>query len=93
MAFKFEWDKGNATKSLLKHGISNAEAESAFEDEYRKIRFDTKHSETELRYICIGKSVLGRILCIYFTERNGKIRIIGTRSANIKERLFYEKRA
>ena len=91
MAYKFEWDKGNSTKSIVKHGISNAEAESVFDDASRRVRLDLKHSGTETRYICIGESVFGRILFVYFTERNGNIRIIGTRSANIKERLFYEK--
>lgn len=26
----FEWDKGNKEKSLLKHGITNGEAEETF---------------------------------------------------------------
>ena len=44
---KFEWDRGNITKSLIKHGISNTEAESSFKDEYKLISDDVKHSVRE----------------------------------------------
>jgi len=48
MTYKFEWDKGNNTKSLRKHGISNAEAESVFNDPFKIIELDVKHSVAEL---------------------------------------------
>ena len=51
MAYNFEWDQGNSSKNLVKHGISNAETESVFNDPQRKIFFDTKHSQVEKRYI------------------------------------------
>ena len=69
MAYKFEWDKGNATKSLLKHGISNAEAESVFEDKKRVVYEDLKHSANEKRYISIGESWFERLLVVCFTYR------------------------
>ena len=90
MSVKFEWDDANKHKSLLKHGITNQEAETAFDDSQRLIFYDEKHSEEEDRYICIGKSDLDNILYTVFTFRNGKIRIISTRPANKKNIGYYE---
>ncbi len=86
---KFEWDKGNEHKSVLKHGISNDEAESVFYDSNLVIYSDIKHSIVEKRYICVGKSFLDRILISVFTMRGSKIRIISTRVANKKFRNEY----
>jgi uncharacterized DUF497 family protein len=87
----FDWDKGNENKSVHKHAITNIEAESAFDDPNKKIVYDSKHSAAEMRYICLGRGLYGRILYVYFCIREGKVRIIGTRLANKKNRAFYEK--
>jgi uncharacterized DUF497 family protein len=87
----FQWDKGNESKSVHKHGITNIEAESIFGDGNKKILYDSKHSTNEIRYICIGKSEYERILYVYFCIREGKVRIIGSRLANRKNKDFYEK--
>ncbi|MBK9329062.1 MAG: BrnT family toxin [Sphingobacteriales bacterium] len=86
---KFQWDIGNKFKSVIKHGITNIEAESMFYDENLVIFSDEKHSNTEIRYICIGKSIFDRILFSSFTFRNSKIRVIGTRPANKKNKANY----
>ncbi|MCO5232842.1 MAG: BrnT family toxin [Chitinophagales bacterium] len=39
---KFEWDDGNKHKSVNKHGVSNAEAESVFYDEELYMKEDKK---------------------------------------------------
>ena len=90
MNIKFEWDSANKHKSLLKHGITNQEAETTFGDVNRIILYDDKHSDIEDRYICIGKSDLGNVLFRAFTFRQGKIRIISTRPANKKNTFDYE---
>ena len=90
MSFEFEWDEANKHKSLLKHGITNQEAETAFADPQKIILYDEKHSDMEDRYICIGKSDLGNILYTAFTFRSGKVRIISTRPANKKNIANYE---
>jgi uncharacterized protein len=87
----FDWDEGNLTKSVSKHGITNIEAQSIFFDSGNLIYFDQRHSGSEKRYICIGNSSLKRLLIAYFTVRGQRIRIIGTRIANKKERKIYEK--
>ncbi|MHB8362111.1 MAG: BrnT family toxin [Patescibacteria group bacterium] len=86
----FEWDKGNISKSLKKHSITNEESESVFFDINKMIYNDTPHSNNELRYIILGKSKFNNILFTVFTERDKKIRIISTRIANKKEVNFYE---
>ena len=81
----FDWDKGNTDKSYLKHGITLNQAEEAFLDETAIILRDFKHSQTELRYLLIGKTANNKILFIVFTKRGKKIRIISARAADKKE--------
>lgn len=89
MKHYFDWDQWNIQKSFLKHGITNEEAESVFDD-INQFHFpDLKHSLEEERYICIAKSCFGRILYTAYTFRNGKIRIISTRLADQEERQEY----
>jgi uncharacterized DUF497 family protein len=92
VALPFEWDDGNVLKSVDKHGITNFEAESLFYDKGRIVRLSKRGSGTEVRYLCYGISNSGRLLTAYFIIRNGKIRIIGTRSARREEKEYYQKR-
>ena len=88
----FEWDAGNRSKNLMKHGIRCEEIEECFDDEPVIYR-DFYHSEREERYICLGKTGKGRLLFIVFTLREEKVRVISARPANQKERsLYHEKR-
>ncbi len=89
MKNQFDWDQWNSQKSYLKHGITNREAESAYNDPHAKTTEDTKHSFEEERYICIGKSEFGRIIVSAFTYRDAKTRIISSRLAGKKERETY----
>ena len=54
-------------------------------------KFDPDHSVIEDRYLDIGLSSKGRILIVWYTERNDNIRIIGCRKAIGSEREIYEK--
>ena len=92
MALSFEWDSGNSSKSVDKHGIGNGEAESTFRDKGRIVRLSRRGTGTEIRYLCYGISDLGRLLTAYFIVRDGKIRIIGTRVARKEEREYYQRR-
>ena len=86
---QFDWDQGNERKSVEKHLISNAEAESIFLDPKRKYRIS--HRANEIRFLCTGKSFSDKLLTSYYIIRNRKVRIIGTRVARISERKRYEK--
>ena len=51
---------------------------------------DPLHSDTELRFVSIGRSEAGRLLVVAYTERDGRIRLISAREAAPKERRQYE---
>jgi uncharacterized protein len=51
-SLEFEWDPRKAAANLHKHGISFAEAETAFYDDYAAVRDDPDHSEEEDRSSC-----------------------------------------
>ena len=87
---QFEWDAGNQGKNLKKHDVNDEECEEIFFDEHKKILKDTLHSETEDRFILIGKTVAGRVLFVAYTLRTNKIRIISARNCNKKEQKLYE---
>ena len=73
---RFEWDSRKDRENLGKHGVSFAEAQSAFADPQRIVALDEAHSAAEERHFCIGKVGHG-ILTVRFTYRNGVIRIFG----------------
>jgi uncharacterized DUF497 family protein len=73
---EFDWDEDKNLANIGKHGVSFNEAIQAFLDPKRKIRFNPRHSENEIRYYCIGM-VNRRVMTVRFTVRRSKIRIIG----------------
>lgn len=73
----FEWDDSKNYNNIAKHNISFYEAQEAFYDSNRKILIDLKHSSSEKRYFCIGKTSNGDVVTVRFTLRNANIRIIG----------------
>lgn len=87
---EFEWDKGNIDKNLISHNVSNQEAEEVFLDENKVIFKDKVHSDTEDRFIILGKTNKDRLLYIVFTRRKSKIRIISARDINKKEINLYK---
>ena len=50
----FTWDPAKATANLRKHGVSFAEAQSVFFDEYARLVTDPDHSHDEGRFILLG---------------------------------------
>jgi uncharacterized DUF497 family protein len=89
-AVVFEWDKGNITKSWIKHGISKEECEEAFLNRPLKIFEDDKHSLVEERFVAYGHTSSNKPLIMIFTLRNNKVRIISARKQNKKENNIYE---
>jgi hypothetical protein len=90
MSYQFEWDIDKAIKNSIKHGVSFEEAATVFDDEFSITIEDPDHSITELRDITIGLSLKNRLLLVFSTERNNKIRIFSAREATKKERINYE---
>ena len=90
MTYKFEWDEEKAEKNLLKHKVSFDEAATVFDDMLSVTFPDPDHSMQESRKITIGFSVKNRLLLVFSTERNNKIRIFSAREATKRERREYE---
>jgi len=81
----FEWDTAKADNNLQKHGISFDEAKTVFRYEFAWIRYDTKHSQHEQRFLIIGLASIGQVLVNSYTLRGQNIRLISSRRANEKE--------
>lgn len=88
----FDWDAGNARKSVDKHGVSQGEAEQVFFNEPLLLLEDERHSGKELRFHALGKTNDGRHLHIAFTLRQEDtlIRVISARNMSPKERKAYD---
>ena len=72
----FEWDETKNQSNIQKHDVGFEEAQDAFLDPNRIIIRDSKHSNGEERFFCIGSTEKG-IATVRFTMRKANIRIIG----------------
>lgn len=88
----FQWDSGNARKSIEKHEVTQAEAEQVFLNEPLLVVEDMKHSQQEPRFHALGHTDGNRELHITFTlrESGSLIRVISARDMHRKEREIYE---
>ncbi len=88
----FEWDHGNARKSVEKHDVSQAEAEQIFANDPLIVTDDLAHNESEPRYHALGRTDASRLLHVTFTLRSNetRIRVISARDMSRKERQRYE---
>ncbi|MEP9350269.1 BrnT family toxin [Xanthobacter sp. KR7-225] len=91
----FQWDDGNARKSVDKHAVSQSEAEEVFANEPLLLLADARHSGAELRLHAFGRTDAGRLLHIAFTLRDDgtPIRVISARAMSRKERERYGQEA
>ena len=91
----FDWDEGNRYK-CQKHGLSIRQIESLFKQENIFVARDIFHSQTELRFLAIGRINNGRSVFVVFCLRNkeGKdsIRPVSARYMHGKEARKYEKK-
>jgi len=88
---RFTWDERKAQSNRRKHGVSFAEAQTAFYDESAKLYFDPDHSEDEDRFVLLGMSLQLRVLivCHCYRERPSVVRIISARRADREEQSDY----
>ncbi len=88
----FEWDKGNARKSVDKHGVNQSEAEQVFFNQPLLVLEDSRHSQEERLFHALSMTDDARKLHIAFTLRdaNSLIRVISARDMHRKERVIYE---
>ncbi len=93
---KFEWDENKNNKNIQKHGISFEEAAFVFSDIDAVSIIDDDHSESEERWVTLGKIINHGVIVVVHTERiKGEfeyIRIISARKAVKNEEKEYIKR-
>ena len=88
--FEFEWDQNKNRANRTKHGVSFQEAATVFSDPLSLVTPNDEHASGEARYHIIGSSVFNELLTVSYTERRGRIRIIGARRPTRRERREYE---
>lgn len=83
----FEWDEAKNKINIKKHDIDFVEAKTVFYDERGIVFNDPEHSNSEDRFIIIGKSIQSNIciVCHCYKEHEEVIRIISARKATKKE--------
>ncbi|MCF7965530.1 MAG: BrnT family toxin [Methylobacter tundripaludum] len=83
---KFTWDENKNQLNIRKHGID-------FADPFALSIPDDEHSETEDRWLLLGKSLNEQMLLVVHTFRyDDVIRIISARKATSTETATYMKR-
>ena len=89
----FEWDLGNARKSVDKHAVTQPEAEQLFFNAPLLVVAYPMHSAVESRMHALGRTDDGRRLHVTFTLRSdaSRIRVISARDMSRKERAIYER--
>jgi len=90
VGYDFEWDAGKADSNRRKHGVSFHEAVTVFGDPRAVNMPDPMHSLLEDRFTLLGRSSLGRILVVCYTDRPSRTRIISSRCATRKEESLYD---
>ena len=85
----FEWDENKNFENIRKHQVAFEKAQDAFFDANRMILEDVKHSGSEKRYFCIGKTDEG-VLTVRFTIRGQNIRIFGAGYWRQGKKLYEE---
>ncbi len=84
----YEWDENKARMNLIRHGVDFDHAE-VFDWETAQAVEDTRKDYGEARFVAYG-TIWGRLHVMVYTLRKNKIRIIGLRKANNRERRFYD---
>jgi len=74
MSFVFTWDPRKAERNFAKHGVTFAEAATAFADPLARIFDDLEHARQENREILIGHSSRQKLLVVSFLERDREVR-------------------
>lgn len=94
MAPRFEWHPLKDWANRRKHGVSFAEAATAFLDDDALLLHDPDPAYEEDRFLLLGLSQTARLLvvchCIRGTDE--AVRIISARKATRHERRMYEDR-
>lgn len=85
-----EWDRGNRSKSEVKHGFSVADVESIFAGPVLFAGRIVEPASSERRYLLLGVTTDGRYAALVFTRRGEKLRPISCRAMRRREKEKYD---
>lgn len=89
MELEFEWHAAKAEANLQSHGVSFELAKTVFKDVFAIERIDDRRDYGEQRFVIIGMAEGNVLLCVAYTEREQRIRIISARRATQREQDDY----
>ena len=92
---EFEWDKKKDKANTKKHGVSFEEAQTVFYDEHAIQFYDPEHSESEDRFLLLGRNFKSNtlVVCHCFRQEETIVRIISARKADKdEEQVYWSKR-
>lgn len=84
----FEWDDAKARGNIARHDLSFETARKVFRDPFALEWMDDREDHGEARFVVLGMAS-HRLLCVAYSMRGGRIRIISARGANPHERRAY----
>lgn len=87
---EYEWDPEKDRINRQKHGVSFAEASTAFLDPLHITVRDERYSFEEFRFRTIGYTATSRLVIVAHADRDERVRIITAREATPRERRQYE---
>jgi len=95
VSYDFQWDPTKAKRNWRKHGIRFQDAAELFLDPLAISVLDLEHSDTEERWVTVGRDRRGHVLVLTHTFREQpmgewKVRIISARKATKREAKQYE---
>ena len=95
--YEFEWDPVKAQANFHKHALDFDRAATVFLDPLAITIPDEEHSETEARWITLGKDVTDAYVLVIHTfvqqaRDRGRIRLISARKPTKAEIRNYEER-
>jgi uncharacterized DUF497 family protein len=93
--YEFEWDPAKAQANVNKHGLDFERAATVFLDPLAATIRDEEHSESEVRWITLGKDATGHYALLvptfeWLTDDRGRVRLISARRPTRAEIRNYE---
>ena len=93
--YNFEWDPVKANINRTKHGVDFEQAATVFLDPLAVTIQDAAHSESEIRWVTLGKDTGGRYMLVVHTfewlaNERARVRLISARQPTRAEIQDYE---
>ena len=83
---RFEWDPAKDRINRAKHGVSFEDAAELLAGDAKCLEiYDEDHSQTEDRFIAIGRTKLGILVVVYTEVHDDVIRVVSARKATRPE--------